>query len=319
MMSAPNHSSSHPAVFILVGIPGMEKSHVWISIPFCLMYTVALLGNSVLLVTIAKDQSLHEPMYILLCMLAVCDLLLSTATVPKTLSVLWSVSTKISFSGCLAQMFSVYFIFVAESAILLAMAFDRYIAICDPLRYSATLTRSAIAKVGAVALIRSFCIMFPAIFLPKRLPYCGHNVMPHTYCEHIGVARLACADITVNIWYGVTAGFLSAGLDAISIAVSYALILRSLRGLPSLRASPKALHTCGSHLCVIAMFYIPAFFSFLAHRFGQRVPRHVLISLANLYVVVPPMLNPIVYGVRTRQIRERVARLLLLGGSGIRT
>ncbi|XP_025911824.1 olfactory receptor 52B2-like [Apteryx rowi] len=318
-MSAPNRSNSHPAVFILVGIPGMEKSHIWISVPFCLMYIVALLGNSVLLVTIAKERSLHEPMYILLCMLAVCDLLLSTATVPKTLGVLWSVSTKISFSGCLAQMFSIYFIFVAESAVLLAMAFDRYIAICDPLRYMAILTRSVIAKVGAAALIRSFCIMFPAIFLLKRLPYCGHNVMPHTYCEHIGVARLACADITVNIWYGVTAGFLSAGLDAISIAVSYMLILRSLRGLPSPRASPKALHTCGSHLCVIAMFYTPAFFSFLAHRFGQCIPRHVLISLANLYVVVPPMLNPIVYGVRTRQIRERVARLLLPGSSGIRT
>ncbi|XP_062445359.1 olfactory receptor 52B2-like [Rhea pennata] len=318
-MSAPNHSSSHPEVFILVGIPGMEKSHIWISIPFCLMYVVALLGNLVLLVIIVKEQSLHEPMYILLSMLAVCDLLLSTATVPKTLGVLWSVSTKISFCGCLAQMFSIYFIFVAESAILLAMAFDRYVAICDPLRYTATLTRSAIAKAGAAALTRSFCIMFPAIFLLERLPYCGHNVMPHTYCEHIGVAQLACADITVNVWYGVAAGFLSAGLDAVSIAVSYALILRSLRGWPSPRASPKALHTCGSHLCVIAMFYAPAFFSFLGHRFGRRVPRHVLVSLANLYVVVPPMLNPIVYGVRTRQIRERVAVLLRSGGSGTRT
>ncbi|KAM9602306.1 olfactory receptor 52B2-like [Morphnus guianensis] len=317
-MSTPNVSGSHPAFFILVGIPGMEKSHTWISIPVCMMYSAALLGNSVLLLTIVKERSLHEPMYIFLCMLAVCDLLLSTATVPKTLSILWSLSTQISFSGCLAQMFSIYFVFVAESAVLLAMAFDRYMAICDPLRYMTILTRSVVGKVGVVALIRSFCIMFPPIFLLKRLPYCGHNVMPHTYCEHIGVARLACADISVNIWYGVAAGFLSAGLDAILIVVSYALIFRCLWGLPSPRASPKALHTCGSHLCVIAMFYTPAFFSFLAHRFGQRVPQHVLISLANLYVVVPPMLNPIIYGVRTRQIWEHVAHLLRLGGLGSR-
>ncbi|NXK00668.1 O52B2 protein, partial [Corythaixoides concolor] len=310
VMLAPNLSGSHPAFFILVGIPGMEKSHTWISIPVFMMYAAALLGNSVLLVTIVKERSLHQPMYIFLCMLAICDLLLSTATVPKTLSVLWSLSTRISFSGCLAQMFSIYFVFLAESAILLAMAFDRYIAICDPLRYTAVLTLSVVGKVGAAALIRSFCIMFPAIFLLKRLPYCGHNVMPHTYCEHIGVARLACADISVNIWYGVAAGFLSAGLDAISIAISYALIFRCLWGLPSSRASPKALHTCGSHLCVITMFYTPAFFSFLVHRFGQHIPRHVLISLANLYVVVPPMLNPVVYGVRTRQIRQHVAHLL---------
>ncbi|XP_010168889.1 olfactory receptor 52B2 [Antrostomus carolinensis] len=315
-MSASNLSASHPAFFILVGIPGMEKSYTWISIPVCVMYSAALLGNLVLLVTIVKERSLHEPMYLFLCMLAVYDLLLSTATVPKTLSVLWSLSTQISFGGCLAQMFSIYFIFVAESAVLVAMAFDRYVAICDPLRYVAILTRSVVWKVGVVALIRSFCIMFPAIFLLKRLPYCGHNVMPHTYCEHIGVARLACADISINIWYGVTAAFLSAGLDVISIAVSYVLIFRCLWGLPSPRASPKALHTCGSHLCVITMFYTPAFFSFLAHRFGQHVPQHVLISLANLYVVVPPMLNPFIYGVRTRQIREHVARLLRLRNLG---
>ncbi|XP_035425435.1 olfactory receptor 52B2-like [Cygnus atratus] len=315
-MRVTNLSGSHPAFFILVGIPGMEKSHTWISILVCLMYTAALLGNTVLLVTIVKEHSLHQPMYIFLCMLAVCDLLLSTATVPKTLGVLWSLSTHISFNGCLAQMFSVYFVFVAESAVLLAMAFDRYIAICDPLRYSAILTRSVVVKVGVAALARSFCIMFPAIFLLKRLPYCGHSIMPHTYCEHIGVARLACADISINVWYGVAAGFLSAGLDMVSIAVSYTLILRSLWGLPSSRASPKALHTCSSHLCIITMFYIPAFFSFLVHRFGHQVPRHVLILLANLYVVVPPMLNPIVYGVRMRPIREHVVHLLSLGVSG---
>ena len=131
-MSTPNLSGPHPPFFILVGIPGMEKSHTWISIPVCMM-SAALLGNSVLLVTIMKERSLHEPMYIFLCVLAVCDLLLSTATVPKTLSVLWSLSTQISFSGCLVQMFSTYFVFAAESAVLLAMAFDRYIAICDPL------------------------------------------------------------------------------------------------------------------------------------------------------------------------------------------
>ncbi|NXU26455.1 O52B2 protein, partial [Thalassarche chlororhynchos] len=299
-----------PTFFILVGIPGMEKSHTWISIPVCMMYSSALLGNSVLLVTIVKERSLPEPTYIFLCMLAMCDLLLSAATAPKTLSVLWCPSTQISFSGCLAQMFSIYFVFVAESAILLVMAFGWYIAICNPLRYTAVLTRSVMGKVGVAALIRSFCIMFPTIFLLKRLPCCGHNVMPHTYCKHISVARLVCSDISINIWYGVAAGFLSAGLDAISITVSYVLIFRCLWGLPSPQASPKALHTCSSHLCVIAMFYTPAAFSFLAHWFGQHVPWHVLISLANLYVVVPPMLNPIVYGVRTRQIQEHVAHLL---------
>ncbi|XP_059579504.1 olfactory receptor 52B2-like [Alligator mississippiensis] len=310
-MLAANDSTSSPAFFTLVGIPGLEDAHIWISIPFCLMYIVALLGNSLLIFTIITERSLHEPMYVFLSMLAAADLLLSTTTVPKTLSIFWSISKQISFHACLAQMFCIYFVFMAESAILLAMAFDRYVAICNPLRYTVILTRSVIGKIGAAALGRSFCIMFPVIFLLKRLPYCGHNVMPHTYCEHIGVAQLACADITVNIWYGVAAAFLSAGVDAIFIAFSYVRILRTLMHLPSRGAHTKALNTCGSHICVILMFYTPAFFSFLTHRFGHHVPKHLLILLANLYVIVPPMLNPIVYGVKTKQIRGHVAQILL--------
>ncbi|NXA09143.1 O52B2 protein, partial [Sapayoa aenigma] len=305
-MSVPNRSVSHPPFFILVGIPGMEKSHPWISIPVCVMYAAALLGNSVLLVNVGRERRLHEPVYLLLCLLAVYDLLLTTTTVPKTLGILWSLSTHISSSACLVQMFSIYFVFMAESAVLVAMAFDHYVAMCDPLHYAAVLTRSAGGKVILAALIRSSCIMFPAIFLLERLPYCGHNVMAHTYCEHIDVA---CADISLNIWYGAAAGVLSAGLDLVCIAVSYALILRCLWGLPAPRACPKALHTCGSHLSIIATFYTPAF-STLVQRFGQHVPRHVLVTMANLYVVVPPMLKPVVYRVRTRLLRECLAHLL---------
>ncbi|XP_042648589.1 LOW QUALITY PROTEIN: olfactory receptor 52D1-like [Tyto alba] len=292
-----------------------SRSPTWISIPVCMTYSAALLENSVLLVTIVKERSLHEPTCIFLC--ATCCSPLPPC--PKTFNVLWSLPTHISSSGCLAQMFSPCSVFVAELAILLAMASDGCIAIYDPLRYAAILTCSVVGKIDVVAFIRSFCIMLPPVFLLGGLPYHGHNVMPHTYCEeHIGVARPACAGISVNIWDGAAAGFLSARLDATSIAVSYGLIFRCLWGLPSPRASPKAPHTCSSHLCAITTFYTPAAFSFLVHRFGQHVPRCVLISLARFCAVAPPMLNPSIYGVRTRQIWEHVAHLLKLGGLGSR-
>ncbi|KAB0351869.1 hypothetical protein FD754_016726 [Muntiacus muntjak] len=288
IMTHTNFTIFHPAVFVLLGIPGLEAYHVWLSIPFCLMYITAVLGNSILIMVIITERNLHEPMYFFLSMLAIMDILLSTTTVPKALAIFWLHAHDIAFDACVTQVFFVHMMFVGESAILLAMAFDRFVAICIPLRYKTMLT---------------FCIIFPVIFLLNRLPFCRTNIIPHSYCEHIGVARLACADITINIWYGFSVPIVMVILDVILIVVSYSLILRAVFRLPSQDARHKALSTCGSHLCVILMFYVPSFFTLLTHRFGHNIPRHVHILLANLYVVVPPMLNPIVYGVKTKQIR----------------
>lgn len=305
----PNRTGSLPTSFILTGIPGMEEYHVWIAVPFCLMYVIALVGNSSLLLVIKVERSLHEPQHLFLAMLAVADLSLSSSTVPKTLGVLSSHSKEISFQACLAQMFFTHVSFIAESTVLLAMAFDRYVAICAPLRYTTVLTPPTIVRIGLAALVRGVCVMLPTIFLLKRLPYCGRRIMPHSYCEHMGIARMACADIAVNIWYGFATTLLSPGVDVVLIAVSYALILRAVFRLPSQGARLKALGTCGAHLCVILLFYTPAFFSFFAHRFGHGIPQHVLILLANIYQLLPPMLNPVVYAVRTRLIRDSLARL----------
>ncbi|CAM4322953.1 unnamed protein product, partial [Caretta caretta] len=309
MMPADNHTLFDPVTYILTGIPGTEESHDWISIPFCLMYVATLFGNSLLLFIILTEQSLHEPMYLFISMLAAADLLLSTTTVPKMLAVFWFRAGEISFAGCLTQMFFIHVSFIAESAILLAMAFDRYVAICNPLRYTSVLTKSVIRKMGLAVVTRSFCIIFPLIFLVKQLKFCRTNLLPHNYCDYVGVARLACDDITVSVWYGVAVAILAIGLDAVLIALSYGLILRAVFRLPSKDARLKALRTCSSHVCVILMFYTPSFFSHFAHRFGHIIPGYILILLANLYVLIPPMLNPIVYAVTTKEILKRVINL----------
>ncbi|XP_074840395.1 olfactory receptor 52B2-like [Carettochelys insculpta] len=306
MMPDSNQTFFVPATFILNGIPGTEESQVWTSIPFCLIYIVALLGNSLLLFIIGTERSLHEPMYLFLSMLAAADLLLSTTIVPKLLAVFWFKAAEISFAACLTQMFFVNVTFIAESAILLAMAFDRYVAICHPLRYSTVLTKPVIGKMGLAVVIRSFCMAFPVVFLVKQLKFCWTNLLSHTYCQYTTISQLACDNIRVNFFYGVAMAILTIILDAVLIAVSYLLILRAVVRLPSNNARLKALRTCSSHICVILMFYTPSFFSPSANQYGHIIPGYILNLLANLHVLLPPMLNPIIYGVTTKEILKRV-------------
>ncbi|XP_056651076.1 olfactory receptor 52B2-like [Monodelphis domestica] len=315
-MIKSNFTVFHPTVFVLLGIPGLESYHIWLSIPFCLMYMTAVLGNGVLILVVLVERSLHEPMYIFLSMLAGTDILLSTTTVPKALAIFWFRAGEIAFDACITQMFFIHVAFVAESGILLAMAFDRYVAICTPLRYTTILTPAVIGKISLAIWGRSIGTIFPIIFLLKRLPYCRTNIIPHSYCEHIGVARLACADITINIWYGFSVPMASVLVDVALIGISYTLILRAVFRLPSQDARHKALNTCGSHIGVILLFFIPSFFTFLTHRFGKNIPHHVHILLANLYVLIPPMLNPIIYGAKTKQIRDSMSRMFSIMTKG---
>ncbi|XP_039384428.1 olfactory receptor 52E2-like [Mauremys reevesii] len=226
------------------------------------------MGNFNILFIVKRELSLHKPMCYFLCMLAVTDLLLSTSTVPKTLSIFWFSSREIDFSACLTQMYFVQCFSVMASGILVAMGFDRYVAICHPLRYSTILTNAVVAKIGLAVVLRSGLLALPNPILARQWPYCRTKIIPHTYCEGIAVLKVACADIR--------------------------------------DVQLKAFRTCGSHLFVFLTFCIPSLFSIITHRFGQNVPLHSHVLIANMYVLGPPMLNPIIYGVMTKQIRNRL-------------
>ncbi|XP_077664096.1 olfactory receptor 52D1-like [Eretmochelys imbricata] len=307
-MADMNLTPSDPSIFILTGISGLETAHEWISIPFSISYIIGLLGNFTLLFVVSKEQTLHKPMYLLLCMLALTDIATSNAIVPKALCIFWFNLKVITVGGCLTQMFFLHMFSIMHSAILVTMAIDRYVAICNPLRYTIFLTNARIAKLGLVGLVRAVLFSLPMPLLLRRLPFCANRIIPTTFCEHIAVAKISCGDITVNRMYGLVLMFLVMVLDLTLIVLSYGLIIRAIFRMSSKKAHEKALNTCTAHIFVMLMHYTPSLFSNLTHRFGQGIAPHIDIILSNLYLLVPPMLNPIIYGAKTKELRNKVGK-----------
>ncbi|XP_038227075.1 olfactory receptor 52K2-like [Dermochelys coriacea] len=306
-MAAFNLTPSDPSTFILMGIPGLEAAHIWISIPFSTFYIISLLGNFTLLSVVGKEQTLHKPMYLLLCMLALTDIATPTFIVPKTLGIFWFNLKGITLAGCLTQMFFLHTVSVMHSAVLVAMAFDRYVAICNPLRYTTILSNAQIAKLGLVGLTRAVLFILPLPLLMSQQHFCSNRIIPHTQCEFIAVKKMACGDITVSRIYGLVLMVVINGLDLTLIALSYGLIIRAVLRISSKKAHRKAFNTCTAHICVMLTYYTPGLFSNLTHR-SQGIAPHVHIILADLYLLIPPMLNPIIYGVKTKELRDKVGK-----------
>ncbi|ELV11594.1 Olfactory receptor 52A1 [Tupaia chinensis] len=257
------------------------------------------------------ERSLHQPMYIFLAVLAATDLSLCAAIAPKMLAIFWFGSCSMAFDACLTQLFFIHALQGVESGILLAMAFDRYVAICNPLRYTSILTPLSLVWVMLIVAIRATVLVGILPILLKRLQLFQSVVIVHSYCEHMAVVKLAAEDVHINKSYGLFVAFAILGFDMIFVFISYILIFQAVFRLPQKEARLKAFNTCTAHIVVFMEFYILAFFSFLSHRFGHVSP-YAHIFLSTIYLLVPPALNPIVYGVKTKEIRKRVAQIFIL-------
>ncbi|XP_007527615.1 olfactory receptor 52I2-like [Erinaceus europaeus] len=306
-----NHTPITHDTFFLVGIPGLPSSHVWLAVSLTAMYTIVLLGNTLILTVIWRDSTLREPMYCFLCVLASVDIAMASSVVPKMVGIFCSGDSSIGFKACLTQMYFVHAATAVETGLLLAMAFDRYVAICKPLHYQTILTPQVMLGMCVAITVRAVLFMTPLSWMVSQLPFCDSNVILHSYCEHIAVAKLACADPMPSSLYSLIGSSIIVGSDVAFIAASYSLILQAVFRLSSKNAQLKALSTCGSHVGVMALYYLPGMASIYVAWLGKdTVPLHTQVLLADLYLVIPPTLNPIIYGLRTRQIRERAWSLL---------
>ncbi|XP_037695658.1 olfactory receptor 51T1-like [Choloepus didactylus] len=308
-MSAFNNTTSSPSIFLLTAFPGLELAHAWISIPVCCLYTIALLGNSMILFVIASERSLHKPMYYFLSMLSAADLCLTFTTLPTVLGVLWFHAREISFKACIIQMFFIHAFSLLESSVLVAMAFDRFMAICNPLKYATVLTDMMIVMIGLIICIRLLIFMFPLGPALKSLSFQGGQELSHPFCYHPDMIKHTYSNPWVTSFWGMFIQLYLTGTDLLFIISSYVLILHTVLSILAPKKQQKALSTCACHICAVTTFYVPMISLSLAHRLFNSTPSVVCSILANVYLLLPPVLNPIIYSLKTKTIRQAMLQL----------
>ncbi|XP_007527884.2 olfactory receptor 56A3 [Erinaceus europaeus] len=311
-MTTPQNAtlSAEVSDFILncfVRSPGWQ---FWLSLPLSILCVLAMGANATLLTTIWLEASLHQPMYYLLSLLSLLDIVLCLTVIPKVLAIFWFDLRSISFSACFIQMFIMNCFLAMESCTFMVMAYDRYIAICHPLRYPSIITDQFVSKAAIFILTRNVFLVVPIPTLSARLNYCTRNIIENCICANMSVSRLSCDDVTINRVYQFACGWTLLGSDLILIFLSYTLILRAVLRLKAEGAVVKALSTCGSHFILILFFSTILLVFVLTHAVRKKVPPDVPVLLNVLHHVIPAALNPIVYGVRTQEIKQGIQRLL---------
>uniref|UniRef100_A0A4W5R493 Odorant receptor, family 55, subfamily E, member 1 n=1 Tax=Hucho hucho TaxID=62062 RepID=A0A4W5R493_9TELE len=301
-------NSSH-SEFIFVGFPEIYEYRRLLFLPFFMTYILVLVGNSLLIYVIRIMESLHSPMYILICGLAAVDIVVATVIIPNMLLSFLFDWNDISLASCLTQMFFTHFLSSVESTILLAMALDRYVAVCFPLHYTRILNSAMFVRLLLFTVIRSGSIMFVLVALAGSLSFCGSNVIKHCYCDHMALVSLACGNTDKNNAMGLAVIICFVGIDICVVIFSYMKIVNVVLSAAVGVDRRKAFHTCGTHLIVIMCFYLIGTVTFLSRNLNIQISTDINTFLGVMYIILPASVNPIIYGVRTKEIRNRILKM----------
>ncbi|KAA0702272.1 Olfactory receptor 52K2 [Triplophysa tibetana] len=294
--------------FKLNGFYSLEEWRPFLFIPFFLMLMLSIFANSILIYLIISQKSLHSPMYVLIGMLAVVDLLMPIVFVPQMLLSFLFSWNGISLTGCLIQMFGLHLATSFHSTLLLWMAIDRYFAICRPLYYHKYTEITNFLKFVVVPVIRNTALVMSIVALAGKLSFCVTNIIDHCFCEHMALVRLACGDISINNLVGLLTVFLVPSADFILIIASYVVIFVSL--FRSGKSHLKAFNTCITHLIVMSVSLILALTALLSYRTRNNFSSNTHIFVSNMYMLFPSCFNPVIYGVRIKEIRQTFLKFI---------
>ncbi|XP_006220050.2 olfactory receptor-like protein DTMT [Vicugna pacos] len=293
--------------FFLLGLPVEPEHQNLFYALFLAMYLTTVLGNLLIIVLIQLDSHLHTPMYLFLSNLSFSDLCFSSVTMPKLLQNMLNEDPSIPYAGCLTQMYFFLFFGDLESFLLVAMAYDRYVAICFPLHYTTIMSpKLCLSLVMLSWVLTTFHAMLHTLLM-ARLSFCVHNVIPHFFCDMSALLKLSCSDTQVNELVIFIMGGLILVIPFLLIIMSYAQIVSSLLKVPSARSIRKTFSTCGSHLSVVSLFYGTVIGLYLCPTASNSTVKDT--AMAMMYTVVTPMLNPFIYSLRNRDMKGALGRV----------
>ncbi|XP_054983191.1 olfactory receptor 1J4-like [Sorex araneus] len=288
--------------FLLQGLRVPTERQGLCFILFLFMYLTTVLGNLLIILLIRIDSRLHTPMYFFLSVLAFTDVTVSSVTVPKMLIDMKTNHKSIPYAGCISQVFLLVVFVCFENLLLTVMAYDRCVAICQPLHYTTIMRQERCIALVTTSLILSFFYALMHTLLLARVSFCANITIPHFFCEIIPILEISCSDVSLNLQVIYFVGGISFYLPFISILGTYICIWATVLKNPSAKKFFKVLSTCGSHLLVVSLFYGTILKVYFLSSSSATNNKDIIASV--MYMIVTPMLNPFIYSLRNRDIKQ---------------